>query len=412
MARTIFINYRREDSISIAGRLHDRLAQAFGRKNIFMDVDHIPAGVDFVAHLNSQVAACDLLLVVIGPKWLDAKDEAGQRRLHQPDDFVAIEIAAALSRDIRVIPVLVDSARMPKASELPDRLKQLARRQAVELRQNQFGRDADALVARMREALAGSSAVRLWRGVALAGAATVAALLLVGWYGLSWISAPRPAEIVPSHVDTMIRHPNEIEAAASQAEEGEQQRLAAAKAEQERQAKAAADEEAKRKADETEQQRLATAKAEQERQAKAAEARKAEQERQRNAMIDKEAQSRAAEAQRQILEDLKAEQAAREEITIRSRSPFQGAKIANLSRALADELQLQNVERGVAIVDLEPGSTAENTGFRRGDVVEEVNGKRIAKTRELERLNYSTTWALTILRGGQRLHVVLADNRR
>jgi hypothetical protein len=149
----IFINYRRADSIGMAGRLHDRLAQTFGRDKIFMDVDHIPAGVHFVTHLNSQVAACGVILVVIGPNWLRAKDKAGQRRLHQPDDFVAIEIAAALARDILVIPVLVDGTRMPSASELPDALKPLARRQAVEVRHAHFGQDAQTLVERMREAL-------------------------------------------------------------------------------------------------------------------------------------------------------------------------------------------------------------------------------------------------------------------
>jgi hypothetical protein len=152
MAGTIFINYRREDSFSTSGRLHDRLAQAFGHKNIFMDVDHIPAGVDFVAHLDQQVAACNVLLVVIGASWLDAKDDAGRRRLDQPDDFVAIEIAAALARDIRVIPVLVDGATMLRADDLPDRLKPLARRQAVDVRQVHFGRDVDALIDKIREA--------------------------------------------------------------------------------------------------------------------------------------------------------------------------------------------------------------------------------------------------------------------
>ncbi|MGB7656844.1 MAG: toll/interleukin-1 receptor domain-containing protein, partial [Pseudolabrys sp.] len=151
----IFINYRREDSISTAGRLYDRLSQTFGRKNIFMDVDHIPAGVDFVTHLNSQVAACNIILVVIGPHWLEAKDENGGRRLDSPDDFVVIEIATALAREIRVIPVLVDGASMPKAGELPDPLKALARRQAVEVRQLHFGRDAEALVERVNEALEG-----------------------------------------------------------------------------------------------------------------------------------------------------------------------------------------------------------------------------------------------------------------
>ena len=98
MAAKIFINYRREESGHVAGRLHDHLARAFGRDQLFMDVDNIPLGEDFVAHLNSQVAACNVVLVVIGPKWLTAKDKRGQRRLHQPDDFVAIEIAAAITR--------------------------------------------------------------------------------------------------------------------------------------------------------------------------------------------------------------------------------------------------------------------------------------------------------------------------
>src|SRR5215468_2226786 len=139
MAGKIFINYRRDDSIGMAGRLHDRLAQAFGKRNIFMDVDHIPAGVDFVAYLNSQVAGCDVFLALIGPSWLNAKDEQGRLRLNNPDDFVTIEIAAALAREVRVIPVLIEGTRMPKASELPDSLKLLVRRQAVDVRHSQFG---------------------------------------------------------------------------------------------------------------------------------------------------------------------------------------------------------------------------------------------------------------------------------
>jgi hypothetical protein len=153
MADKIFINYRRDDSIGTAGRLHDRLAEKFGQQNIFMDIDSIPAGVDFVADLNSQVAACRVFLAVIGPNWLEAKDESGARRFDNPNDFVTIEIAAALARDIRVIPVLIDNARMPNADKLPDPIKPLVRRNAVEVRNSQFGRDAETLIARMREAL-------------------------------------------------------------------------------------------------------------------------------------------------------------------------------------------------------------------------------------------------------------------
>src|SRR5262245_42751061 len=109
MADKIFVNYRREDVIGTAGRLRDRLADAFGDKNVFMDVDNIEPGADFVEELNSQLAECRVFLALIGPNWLDAKDESGGRRLDNPDDFVAIEIATALERKIRVIPVLVDN---------------------------------------------------------------------------------------------------------------------------------------------------------------------------------------------------------------------------------------------------------------------------------------------------------------
>jgi hypothetical protein len=114
MAGKIFINYRREDSIAIAGRLRDRLAETFGPDNLFMDVDNIPVGINFEEYLKSQVAACDVVLSVIGPNWLNAKDETDQRRLDKPDDFVAIELAAALARDILVIPV-VDGTRCARA---------------------------------------------------------------------------------------------------------------------------------------------------------------------------------------------------------------------------------------------------------------------------------------------------------
>src|SRR5436190_11759424 len=153
MSGKIFINYRRDDSFGTAGRLYDRLAQAFGRDNLFMDVDHIPAGVDFIDYLNSQVAECDVFLAVIGPNWLNAKDDAGRRRLDNPDDFVTIEIAAALARNIRVIPVLVDGARTPKADKLPDSIKPLVRRNAVEVRNTSFGRAGEGLVDKVGEAL-------------------------------------------------------------------------------------------------------------------------------------------------------------------------------------------------------------------------------------------------------------------
>jgi hypothetical protein len=249
MAGKIFINYRREDSIGTAGRLHDRLVQAFGRKNIFMDVDHIPAGVDFVAHLNSQVAACDVFLVIIGPHWLDAKDEAGQRRISQPDDFVAIEIAAALARDIRVVPVLVDGANVPKSSDLPDSLKPLARRQGVGVRQTHFGRDAEALVERLSEALDYGLATPGWRRAWTFGSSAAAVLILFG-VGVGSYAFLTPARQSDQRQDAQAD-------AKRQAEQAEQQRAAALSAEQERNQEQVAQTEARRQAEQSEQQRIA-----------------------------------------------------------------------------------------------------------------------------------------------------------
>jgi hypothetical protein len=234
MPNKIFINYRREDSIDAAGRLHDRLAQTFGHKNIFMDVEDIPAGVDFAQYLSDQVAASRVFLAVIGPTWLDAKNESGGRRLDNPDDFVAIEITAALARNIRVIPVLVDGARMPKVGELPDPLKALARRQAVDVGQLQFGRDAAALVERVREALNGESgSLRPWRGTAVAGAVAAAlALFLVGWVGFN--QGGILASVPPTVQLTSV--PSEVEA-KRESEEAAQQAVAAVKAGQERRAR-------------------------------------------------------------------------------------------------------------------------------------------------------------------------------
>jgi len=350
MAGTIFINYRRDDSAGTAGRLHDRLAQTFGRKTLFMDVDHIPAGVDFVEYLQSQVAACGVFLAVIGPNWLDAKDDSGRRRFDNPDDFVTIEIGAALARNIRVIPVLVDGARTPKADKLPDSVKPLARRNAVEVRNTHFGRDAEALANKVAEALKhakpvtgqwpfmASAAARLmapgqWRMVA----GSAMALLLVGWIGLYqmgvpvWVpwtprseqpDAPRLAA-AKTEEEPKAKAAAEAEARAK-AEQAEKERLAAAKAE-ERKAKAAAEAEARAKAEQAEKERLAAAKAEEERKAKAAAeaeakakaeqaekerlaAAKAEEERKAKTAAEAEAKRESEEAEQQRLAALGAEE--------------------------------------------------------------------------------------------------------
>jgi uncharacterized membrane protein YhaH (DUF805 family) len=149
----IFINYRRGDSQGSAGRLFDRLLHHFERDKIFIDVDAIEPGVDFVDSLDKQVSSCSAFIAVIGQGWLAARNAAGRRRLDDPSDHVRIEIESALRRDIRVIPVLVDGASMPPPSELPASLEPLSRRNAVEIAHHRFTADCDDLAAAIKRAL-------------------------------------------------------------------------------------------------------------------------------------------------------------------------------------------------------------------------------------------------------------------
>lgn len=149
----IFINYRRDDSAPYAGRLFDHLSAHFGPDKIFMDIDTIKPGVDFVEVIEKAVATTNALLVVIGKQWLTIADENGKRRLDDPRDFVRLEIATALNRNVRVIPVLVDKAKMPQAEELPDALVRLARRNALEISNERFSYDVGKLISTLEDVL-------------------------------------------------------------------------------------------------------------------------------------------------------------------------------------------------------------------------------------------------------------------
>jgi hypothetical protein len=138
-----------------------------------------------------------VLLAILGPNWLNAKDESGQRRLDNPADYVRVEIAAALARKIRVVPVLIDGARVPKADELPDDLKPLVRRNAIELRNSQFARDADALADHILLARPPDRARRV-RWIALAAGPAALLLLLAGWIGLHQLGVAVPWPWPPS----------------------------------------------------------------------------------------------------------------------------------------------------------------------------------------------------------------------
>jgi hypothetical protein len=148
--RSIFVNYRRNDSEGEAGRLFDDLELNFGQGSVFMDVAGIEPGHDFRKAIDQSVAACSVLLAVIGERWLDSADAMGRRRLDDPNDFVRVELSTALRAEVRVVPVLVRGAKMPQADELPDNLKELAYRNAVELTHARWKSDVQVLVRALR----------------------------------------------------------------------------------------------------------------------------------------------------------------------------------------------------------------------------------------------------------------------
>jgi uncharacterized RDD family membrane protein YckC len=150
----IFISYRREETAFPAGWLYDRLAERFSDGQVFKDVDSIELGDDFVEVISTAVGSCDVLLALIGHQWLTITDEDGNRRLDDPNDFVRVEIEAALARNVRVIPILVEGARMPRATELPASLARLVRRQALELHPSRFDFDIGRLLRVLERTLA------------------------------------------------------------------------------------------------------------------------------------------------------------------------------------------------------------------------------------------------------------------
>jgi len=145
----IFISYRRADSDGWAGRLRDALRARFGNR-VFQDVESIADGEIFSEVIDRALQECDVALIIIGPNWASASDGSG-RRLDQPDDWVRTETALVLNRKIRVIPVLVGGASMPRADDLPEELRSLTKRQAREIRSNSWDSDVALLASHLRQ---------------------------------------------------------------------------------------------------------------------------------------------------------------------------------------------------------------------------------------------------------------------
>jgi hypothetical protein len=151
----IFISYRRDDSGGYAGRLFDILSTHFGRDHTYMDLDTIQGGDNFAAVIDEKLRQSDALLAIIGEQWLTIAGQDGRRRLEAPGDFVRLEIAKALERKVRVIPVLVGGATMPRQEDLPAELRPLALHQAMDLRDAHFHADADLLINLLDKAVPG-----------------------------------------------------------------------------------------------------------------------------------------------------------------------------------------------------------------------------------------------------------------
>lgn len=169
----IFLSYRRDDTGGRAGRLFDLLATRFGARNVFHDVTAIAPGLDFERQVEAAIATSDVMLVVIGPRWIDIDADSG-RRIDRADDPVRQEVQRALASTIPVVPVLVEGAVLPMATELPDDIASLATRQSVTLRDNSWHDDVEHLIRRLEgdHRIATSRRPR-WSVVLAAGVATL-----------------------------------------------------------------------------------------------------------------------------------------------------------------------------------------------------------------------------------------------
>ena len=193
----IFISYRRDDTSGYAGRLYDQITAHFGDEHVFMDVADIEPGADFVQVLQDKVGTCDALIALIGKNWLTCKNDENRPRLSDPRDFVSAEIAAALKRNVEVIPVLVGGAKMPQEQELPRQLQFLSRHQALEVSDARFIRDVKDLIEVLeRPAGKSKSILRKWLGIT----AICVCVLVIGSGIWIWQSSRRPREQVNTRV--------------------------------------------------------------------------------------------------------------------------------------------------------------------------------------------------------------------
>jgi tetratricopeptide (TPR) repeat protein len=198
----IFISYRRSDSQMVAGRLRESLARRMGESAIFRDKNSIGAGEDWVRAIEESLTGNVIVLALIGPNWATARDAAGTRRLDDPADWNRVELELALERSARVIPILIDEARMPRGAELPGSLGQLARINALKLRDDDWESDVARLIQ-----VVGLHGKRRWARRPIALAAAVAILVAIGVAGWWWLGPFHGQRVSPEAVEKVVPGP-------------------------------------------------------------------------------------------------------------------------------------------------------------------------------------------------------------
>jgi len=195
----LFISYRRGDARGIAGRLSDTLGAYFGDDRVFRDIESIEGGADFGNVIEKSLQTADAVIVLIGPDWVTLKDDNGQRRIDDDEDWVAQEIAVAMQLKKPVFPVLVENASMPRAEELPDKLKPLTRYNAISISDDRWKTDVERLAKIISFEIPSASERRLyWVRLGISVALFASLSLIAGihtWAAgksdeLLWVSIP------------------------------------------------------------------------------------------------------------------------------------------------------------------------------------------------------------------------------
>jgi hypothetical protein len=149
--KSIFISYRRQDSIDITDRIYDRLMPIFGSTRIFKDTASIKYGTDFRDNINTALQSSTVAMIIIGPDWLKSLSNEGKRRIDNPDDLVRFEVETALRFCTQVLPVLVRGATMPNITDFPTSIAKLSALNAIPVRADpDFHRDVDRLIRAMK----------------------------------------------------------------------------------------------------------------------------------------------------------------------------------------------------------------------------------------------------------------------